>query len=209
MTTVALLHSDPALARRLAETIAAAPGLVVSGVVSSLPALRELFAQALPDVLLVDLMLPAGHVNALLDDLRHNGPDDTPTLLLVLAVSADDPRVMDALCHGADGYFAHAHSLLPLPAAVEQLLRGESTMTPQIARQLKSHFDTRERVGVPEAGPISDTDRRLLQWMAEGFLISEVARALQLSAHTVGIHIRELYRRLQADLRSDPALLPA
>ena len=194
MTSVALLHSDPSLGRRLADTIAAAPGFSVAGVAGNLPALRGLFAQAVPEVLLVDVMLPSAHVSAVLNDLRHNALEAAPRVL-VLAVSADDPRVMDALRHGADGYFAHAHSLLSLPAAVEQLLRGESTMTPQIARQLKAHFET---------GQLSDADRRLLQWTAEGFLIGEVARALQLSAHAVGLRIRALYRQLQAEVRARP-----
>lgn len=198
MTTVALLHRDPVLGLRLAEAVAAAPGLEVSGVAGSLPALRELFARQLPDLLLLDLMLPAVHVNAVLFDLRCNGLDVAPKVL-VLAVSADDPRVMEALRHGADSYFAHAHahSQLTLPEAIEQLVRGESTITPQIARQLKSHFDAHRDA-------LADTDRRLLQWIAEGFLVSEVARALRLSAHTVGVRIRGLYRRLQSDLQAQP-----
>jgi DNA-binding NarL/FixJ family response regulator len=195
MTTVALLHRDPVLGLRLAETIAAAPGFTVSGVAGSLPALRELFAQHMPDLLLVDLMLPAMHVNTLLSDLRRNGAEGGPRLL-VLAVSADDPRVMDALRHGADSYYAHAHSPLTLPAAIDQLVRGEANITPQIARQLKSHFET-------QSDAITDTDRRLLQWIAEGFVISEVSRALRLSAHAVGVHIRALYRRLQTDGRAE------
>lgn len=199
MTSVALLHRDPALGRRLAETIAQAPGLTVSGVAASLPGLRELFAQGLPDLLAVDLMLPAPHVNALLADLRRYDAEGGPRLL-VLAVSDDDPRVMDALRHGADSYFAHAHSQLTLPAAIQQLVRGEATITPQIARQLKSHFDG------PRAHPasITDADRRLLQWFAEGFVTGEVARALRLNGHAVGVRIRALYRRWQTDVRTEP-----
>jgi DNA-binding NarL/FixJ family response regulator len=197
MTTVALLHRDPVLGLRLAETVAAAPDLTVIGVAGSLPALRELLARDMPDLLLVDLMLPALHVHAVLSDLRLQG--ERGPRLLVLAVSADDPRVMEALRHGADSYYAHAHSPLTLPAAVEQLAHGESNITPQIARQLKSHFDA-------HAGAIGDTDRRLLQWIAEGFLISEVARALHLSAHAVGVRIRGLYRRLQTDVHAQESL---
>jgi DNA-binding NarL/FixJ family response regulator len=201
MTTVALLHRDPVLGVRLAEAVGAAPGLTVSGVAGSLPALRELFARHLPDLLLLDLMLPAVHVNAVLSDLRCNGIRAAPKVL-VLAVSADDPRVMDALRHGADGYFAHAHPQLTLPEAIEQLVQGESTITPQIARQLKSHFDAHRDA-------LADTDRRLLQWIAEGFLVSEVARALRLNAHAVGVRIRGLYQRLQSDLQEgEPPPLP-
>jgi DNA-binding NarL/FixJ family response regulator len=83
--------------------------------------------------------------------------------------------------------------MLSLPDAIEQLVGGEAMITPQIARQLKAHFEERGA---------ADTDRRLLQWIAEGFLISEVASASQLSAHGVGVRIRNLYRQLQSDVRA-------
>ncbi|HEV7913155.1 MAG TPA: hypothetical protein VGP22_05275, partial [Albitalea sp.] len=196
---------------RLAEAIAAAPGLQVSGVAARLPSLRELFAEAgVPDLLLVDLMLPPAHVKALLNDLRHNTRQKRP-LLLVLAVSADDPRVMQALCDGADGYFAQAQAPQSLPAALQQLLSGESTMTPQIARQLKSHFEAMARDGAAatRAPGLCDADWRLLQWMAEGFLVTEVARGLQLSIHELGVRIRDLYRALQCDMRAGSSTLSA
>jgi DNA-binding NarL/FixJ family response regulator len=198
MTTVALLHRESELGRRLAGTIAATPGFTVTGSAGSMPELRALLlACGMPELMLVDLMLPEPHVHAVLQELRHEAPEGAPRLL-VLAVSADDPRVMDALRRGADSYFAHAHSLLSLPDAIDQLVRGESTITPQIARQLKTHFDARDA----GRSPLTDADGRLLQWIAEGFLVSEVARALRVSAHSVGVRIRCLYRRLQADVRS-------
>lgn len=196
MTTVALLHRDAEVGRRLGQAMAVAADLTVIGVAQGLPGLRELFTQALPDLLVVDLMLPPAHVKALLHDLRRHGPGGGPQVL-VLAVSADDPRVMEALRDGADGYYAQADSPTSLPATVEQLLRGESSMTPQIARQLKSHFDAAHR-----EPRLCDTDLRLLQWTAEGFLIGEVARALQLSVHGAGVRVRDLYRALQNDLRA-------
>ncbi|HEX6362432.1 MAG TPA: LuxR C-terminal-related transcriptional regulator, partial [Albitalea sp.] len=72
-----------------------------------------------------------------------------------------------------------------------------STITPQIARQLRLHFEA-----TATGEPLPDADRCLLQWIAEGFLITEVARALRLSAHAVRVRIRELYRRLQTDVRA-------
>lgn len=196
MTTVALLHRESELARRLAATIDAAPGLAVSGVAGSRADWNELRAHGPPDLLLIDLMLPRPQVHAVLHELRDERAEPVPRLL-VLAVSADDPRVMDALRRGADSYFAHAHSLLTLPEAIEQLVRGESMITPQIARQLKWHFEAR----AGDAAPLPEADTRLLQWIAEGFVISEVARALCTTAHGVGVRVGELYRRLQADLR--------
>jgi DNA-binding NarL/FixJ family response regulator len=207
MSSVVLLHRDPQVGVRLAQAIGARPGLAVTGVASGLPALRELFAHALPDVLVVDLMLPPAHVRAVLRDLRSPAREGGPQIM-VLAVSADDPRVMAALRDGADGYFAQADAPQTLAEALEQLLRGESTMTPQIARQLKSHFDARAH-GAGASARLPEADQRLLQWTAEGFLVAEVARALQMSIGGVGMRMHALYRRLQRDLREPPLSLTA
>jgi len=56
MSTVVLMHADMQLANRLRDLIAAAPGFDVTGVADNLPALRDVFKDGLPDLLIVDLM---------------------------------------------------------------------------------------------------------------------------------------------------------
>jgi len=206
MTTVVLLHADPEVGRRLGDTLAAS-GFSVGGVAGDLPSLREAFAPGLPDLLIVDLRLRASHVQSVLASLRGLGQFGRP-LIMALTMSADDPRLVDALRHGADGYFVHARSALSLPAAIEQLMNGESTMSPQIARQIKAQFDTHgwhdTEFGGDVQNPLrlSEADRLLLQWTAEGYLVAEVARGLQISPQAVGVRMRNVYRKLQFDQRA-------
>ena len=207
MSSVVLMHADVKLAQGLRDEIAAAPGLEVTAIADSLPSLREAFREGLPELLIVDLMLPPTHLKSLLQSLRGQGSFGQP-LILALAVSVDDARLMDALRHGADGYYAHARPTMSLAAAIEQLMRGESSMSPQIARQVKKHFDGTEWARsdfMPDShNPMrmTETDRLLLQWTSEGYLPNEVARGLQLTAQAVGVRIRNIYRKLQFDLRA-------
>jgi DNA-binding NarL/FixJ family response regulator len=190
MTSVVLLHADADVAQRLCRTLDELPRFDVIGVARSLPTLRELFAHGLPELLLVDLMLPPSHVRSLLADLRSCSPRPR---VLALAVSADDARVLDALRDGADGYFAHAGSTASLLSTIDHLLRGEASMSPAIARALRAHFDAQGW------GALAREDRHLLQWTAEGYLVHEVARGLQTSASAIGVRMRELYRQWQHD----------
>lgn len=207
MASIVLLHSDRAIARRLQAVIETHEGLTVNGLADSVHAARELLAAATPDLLIVDLLLPAAHVRALLDGLRGKGQFGRP-LVLVLAVSVDDARLMEALRHGADAYFAQARSPISLLATILQTLDGESGMAPQIARLVRAHFESADwdptDFIAESQNPLrlSETDRLLLQWTAEGYLVNEVARGLQLSAHGVGVRIRNIYRKLQFDLRA-------
>jgi DNA-binding NarL/FixJ family response regulator len=215
MTSVVLLHADHVLAHRLASTIAAAPGFEVRGVANSVPGLRELFAPGLPDVLIVDLMLRTSHVRALLQSLRGHGQSGRP-LILALTMATDDARLIDALRHGADGYFVHARSAQSLPAAMHQLINGESTMSPQIARQVRAEFEERGWAdsgfgdsGLQNPVRLSESDQWLLQWTAEGYLVGEVARGLQVSAEAVGVRMRTIYRKWQFDSRFGRTDAPA
>lgn len=208
MNTVVLMNADLKLAHRLRDVIAAHSGFEVVGVANNFATLREVCKAGMPDLLIVDLMLPPARVKSLLQSLRGKGSFGPP-LILVLAVSVDDARLMDALRHGADGYYAHARPTTSLMTTIEQLLNGESSMSPQIARQVKAHFDDlvwmdTDVIGEPQK-PLRLTrkDRLLLQWTAEGYLVNEVARGLQLTPKAVGVRIRNIYRQLQFDLRAE------
>jgi DNA-binding NarL/FixJ family response regulator len=206
MSTVVLLHADREVGRHLGDTLAAS-GYSVGDVADDLPSLREAFAPGLPDLLIIDLRLRASHVQSVLSSLRGQGQFGRP-LIMALTMSVDDPRLVDALRQGADGYFVHARSALLLPAAIEQLMNGESTMSPQIARQIKTQFDAEgwhDTVFGGEAqNPLrlSEADRLLLQWTAEGYLVGEVAEGLQISPQAVGVRMRNVYRKLQFDQRA-------
>lgn len=214
MSTVLLLHGDARIAASLRELIDNTPGFKVFGIADSLSKARELLARGTPDLLLTDLTLPDGKAQSLLSQLRSNGRGDDPQLI-VLAMSTDDPQLMDALCHGADAYFTPSRSPDALISTMRQVLNGESPIAPAIAREITAHFnaaawDQTDFVGESQ-NPLrlADADELLLQMTADGFLVSEVAQALQTGVHAVGVRTRNIYRKLQFDVRADALTLMA
>ncbi|HMC14993.1 MAG TPA: hypothetical protein VKI18_05135 [Albitalea sp.] len=195
MNTVLLLHGAARVGQSLAATIGAAGGLQLLASVTSVAEARELMARQTPDIFVADLLQPGGNLLALLQSLRTGAGDGGPQVL-VLGASVDDPRLLQAMRHGADGYFMPGRPQL-LIAAIQQVLRGESTMTPQIAREVMAHFD----VATPPLR-LNDADRSLLQWTAQGYLANEVARGLRLTPPAVALRMRAIYRKLQFDVRA-------
>lgn len=192
MTAIVLVHSDLGIARRLQAVIETQADWRVAGIARDAAGARALLAAGSVDLVVFDLMLSANSLRALLQDVRRDARHGRP-LMLALAVSVDDARLMDALRHGADAYFAQTRSPVSLLATIQQTLAGESAMAPQIARQVKAHFDA-------GAGHLGEADAMLLQWTAEGYLVTEIARGLQLSPRSIGVRIRSIYRMLQFDL---------
>ncbi len=207
MASIYLLLNDPTTAAHFQEVIRAAPGLDVAGCASTLADTRQWLAQQTPDLLLCDLQLSDGPAAGLLSDLRGNGRASRPELL-VSTSSLEDPALMDALRRGADGYFVQGRSPDAMIVAINLALAGESPMAPGIARQIKAHFessffDATDFVAETQ-NPLhlGETERNLLNLVADGYLPSEIARKMERTVHGVGVDLRSMYRKLQFDVRA-------
>jgi DNA-binding NarL/FixJ family response regulator len=214
MSRIFLLLNDPLVAGRMRSVIDAAPGLEVVGWVNTLAQARLQLGQAKAALVLADLQLADGWLTSFLPELTGESRHGRPKVLAA-ALSLDDSQLLEALCHGADGYFVQGRTSEALILAIQLALAGEAAMAPEIARQVKAHFDALDWDPTDFVGeslnPLhpSDTERLLLQWVAEGYLPHEIARHLKITPNQVGRCIRTLYRKLQYDLRAGSLSLAA
>jgi len=209
MPSLVLLQRDHEASPHLAALIAATPGFQVVGTVHTVDEARPLIARTDPDILVTDLRVQDGPVDGLLGDLRQGGRATRPQVLVTL-MSHDDTVLLQALRAGADGYWVHANSHEALISGLQEVARGESPMTPTIARQVLSHFEAPPRHLLADTmtealNPLVLTgmERQILQWLAQGYLIDEIAQQWHASVHTVACGIRRVYQKLQFDIRAN------
>ena len=214
MASIVLLQNDPRVGEGLRKAIAAEAGLRVSGVTADLAQTRLHLERGGVDLLVADLRIGNRRLIELLRERRDHGPAGRP-LVLVIAMSADDPHLMQALRHGADGYFIHGNSLQALARVIRQVLAGESPMSPPIARRLQAHFrqpgvpgGSRHDPALPAQG-LSDAESRMLERVGQGYLPHEIALEMQTSEHSLGLRSRSLYRKLQLDMRAGASIRQA
>lgn len=214
MSSIVLLQSDPAVGMGLCRAIEAEPGLRVGGIVQSLAQVRGTLEQVETDLLVADLHVADGRLTDLLRDQMHRVVEKRPQVL-VLAMSVDDPHLMQALRHGAQGYFIHGGPLKSVAQAVCQVLAGESPMSPSIARRLKSHFTRPGGRGIdpdrqgPNSHTLTETDRQVLNRVSQGYLMHEIAREMHTTVHGVGLRFRSLYQKLQSSMHAEAPLRQA
>jgi DNA-binding NarL/FixJ family response regulator len=208
MPSIVLLQRDHEASPRLRALIDGSGRLEVVGLTHTVAEAESLLRVHRPDILVTDLRVQDGDVAHLLQTLRRPDRRARPHVLVTL-VSHDDAVLLDALRAGADGYWVHARSPDTLIATLEQLARGESPMSPLIARQLLDHFD---QYRPHTADTLSDalnplvltgTEREILQWVARGYLIDEIAQQWHASVHTLACGIRRVYHKLQFDLHAN------
>jgi len=207
MTRLFLLLADPVVAARQRAALDAVPGLQVVGWVNTVAQARTQIPSLRPDLVLADLQLADGPLAPLLPALADDPKFHRPKVLLA-TMSVGDAALYDALGRGADGYVLQGSGQDALAAAIDLALAGGATMAPEIARRIQQHFDAvawdpTDFVG-ESLNPLHPdaTERLLLQWLADGYLVEEIARQFKLGAGEVTRRVRTLYRKLQYDLRA-------
>lgn len=206
MTRIFLLINDPLVAGRMRGLIDASPGLQTVGWVASMEQARRQLPGVHADLVLADLQLADGWVAGFIDELCTSGRYGWPKSMVV-TLSLDDSQLLEAIRHGADGYFVQGHPPPALIVAIKQVLAGGAEMAPAIARQVKAHFDAAswkriERPGDENPLHPDRVERLMLQWIADGFLPHEIARDLRITTRDVAQRVRTLYRKLQLDRRT-------
>ena len=114
---------------------------------------------------------------------------------MVLSVYDDADNVFKALKAGASGYILKNTPATKLIESLQDLRRGGSPMSSQIARKVVSAFQ-QEITYIDAKEALSDREREVLQWLSKGYSYKEIAATLFISIETVRTHIRNIYEKL-------------
>lgn len=147
-----------------------------------------------PAVLILDIGLPG---MSGLEGVR-TFKERFPHVEIVMFTVHDDPeRIFEAISAGASGYLLKSEPLERIAGAVEEVLRGGSPMTPEIARLMLERFN---RLGATASTvELSDREREVLRAMVDGLAKKEIADRLEISIHTVDTYTRRLYKKLHVN----------
>jgi DNA-binding NarL/FixJ family response regulator len=198
---VLIVEDDEPTRERLVRAVAAHEELELAAAVGTCrDALASLRRDA-PDVMLTDLALPDGNGIELIRAARALSSD---VLSMAISVFGDEKSVLGAIEAGARGYLLKDASAEGVGTAILQLLAGGSPITPAIAQHLILHFQENVPAAAPEPGPeLSQREREVLELVVRGFTFPEIARALELSPHTIGTFVRRIYRKLEVSSRGE------
>jgi DNA-binding NarL/FixJ family response regulator len=198
-----LLADDHVLIAQALEHLLRAEFDVV-GTVSDGRALLKAAGELLPDVVVVDIGMPL--LNGL--DAGEQLKALHPGIKVVFLTQNREPRfAVEAFRRNASAYLLKDAAASELTAAIRAAIGGSTYVSPSIARSL-SEERTVSPVGSPPGGQalrdLSTREREVLQLLAEGKSMKEVAAVLEISPRTVEFHkyrIMELLRvRTNAEL---------
>ena len=163
----------------------------------------ELIAEREPDVVLLDVHLPGGGGQLVIEATKASHPD---VKFLALSVSDAPEDVIAVIRAGARGYVTKTISGPELVDAVRRVAAGDAVFSPRLAGFVLDAFASLPG-GVtpatldPELDQLSPREREVLRLIARGYTYKELARELSISVKTVESHVSAVLRKLQLSSR--------
>ena len=193
------------MSKRLARIVAGWPGGKLVAACATLAEAARAIAENAIDLLITDLNLPDGHGVQAIRLLREAQPGAEA---MVISVLADDRTVIEAIEAGATGYLLKDSDPIDIIEAISELLAGRSPISSAIARTIVRRLGGRQAPSEPDAAgtdvqPLTPREMDILWGIAKGFTYGELAERLKISKQTVPVHIKNIYRKLQANNRSE------
>lgn len=157
-------------------------------------------AEVVPDVILMDMVLP-----------RMSGTEATrliraqqPQVQVLILTSFDEGRlVMDALEAGAIGYLLKDVSASDLVRAIRAAHAGRATLSPQAAQGLVQEANSPPKPGLE----LTPREREVLTLMVEGLNNGQIGDRLTISASTVKSHVSHVLSKLDVATRTEAVTL--
>ena len=157
-----------------------------------------------PDVVLMDVSMP------LLDGVeatRQVSRMSPRPQVVMLTMHADGDVMARAIQAGAVGYLVKDCSIEDVVATVRLAASGESVLSPGLASSMLADVKkTALGRGNGEAAVISAREEEVIQLVADGMSLPEVAGALYISVKTVKNHLASIYAKLDARDRTQAVL---
>ena len=153
-----------------------------------------------PDVIVMDLSMP---VMGGLDATKQIKEKGLATRVLVLTVHAEQQYLLPVLQAGGAGYVLKQAADTELIQAIRTVHRGEAFLYPTAASMLLDDYRRRVSATEDQFDGLSEREREVLKFTAEGFSSQEIADRLVISAKTVDTYRQRIMDKLNIHHRSE------
>ena len=188
---VLLADDHVVVAQSLGELLKETFNLV--GIVHDGRALLEATERLRPDVVVTDISMPLLNGLDAIRQLRAKYPD---IKVVVLTMHRDPQTAVSAFRAGARGYVLKVSPGEEFIAAIGQVAKGFAYVTPLVAKDLIDILIEARSPQSEEEGQLTARQREVLQLIAEGRTMKEVAAILHISPRTAESHKYEMMEAL-------------
>ncbi|MFJ6196975.1 response regulator [Micromonospora sp. NPDC092111] len=203
MIRVFLLDDHEVVRRGLADLLQSSGDIEVVGESGSAQEASRRIPPLRPDVAILDARLPDGNGIDVCRDIR---AVDSSIKGLILTSYEDDEALFAAIMAGAAGYVLKQIRGTDLVDAVRRVAAGQSLLDPAITTRVLERI--RSGVEQPrELKTLTEQERRILEYVAEGLTNREIAGKMFLAEKTVKNYVSSVLAKLGLERRTQAAVL--
>jgi two-component system nitrate/nitrite response regulator NarL len=166
---------------------------------ASWPEARRLLGTSLPDIVLLDMVMPGA--KGIVREIRSL---ESAPKVIALAVPDDEDDVIACAASGVSGYVTREDSFETLVAAVRSVARGELLCTPRMAAALFERVSALTGASEHEESfRLTPRERQVAELIVDELSNKAIAQRLRIELPTVKNHIHSIFEKLQVHRRSD------
>lgn len=197
-----LLADDHGIVRAgLRALLETQPDMTVVGEAEDGPSAIQLVQELQPNVVVADLSMPGGGLEA----IREINALGLPSRVLVLTVHAEERYLLPVLEAGGSGYVRKSSAHTDLLNAIRTVARGEVFLDPAATKTLLRGYLGRVNTGdeIDLGEVLSEREREVVKLTAEGHTAQQAADILSLSPKTVETYRHRAMQKLGLTNRAE------
>ncbi|GHO72197.1 DNA-binding response regulator [Ktedonobacter sp. SOSP1-52] len=201
---ILLVDDHPLVRSGLRALLTSIPEMKVVGEASNGEEAIAQAAELQPDIILMDLNMPG--INGI--EATRRIVQTSPRIgILALTMLEDDASVFASMRAGARGYLLKGADQADVLRAISVVAHGEAIFSPSIAQRLMQYFANMQPILPQSAFPdLTEREREILGFIAQGKSNAEIAEELVLSSKTVSNHVSNIFSKLQVVDRAQAVL---
>jgi len=200
---IAVIDDHPMFREGTVGVLTGTDGIEVVGEGATATDAVAIAREHIPDVILLDLHLPGGGIEAAASIARAS----PKVRIVALTASEDEQDVTSALQAGARGYMLKGSSGDEVVETVRAVVRGETYVAPNLAARLLVNRGKRiEVTDDDDRRDLSSREEEIFALVAQGRSNKEVARNLKCTERTVKHHMTNIMQKLNVRNRVEAAL---
>ena len=209
---LAIVEDTPSLRKRIEEMFSFYKDIrLVASYASgeaAIDGIKKLPPSRIPDVILMDIMLPKISGIETTIAIKEFFPD---TEIIMITVFEDEQKIFQSIQAGASGYLLKDDPSDKIVEAVRELSKGGAPMSQSVAKKLleftrgqieSSVIDKAKNLTSTEF-ELSDREKQLLNGLVQGGTYATLAKQLFISPLTVKTHIKKIYKKLHVHSRAN------
>lgn len=195
---VAVLDDDVEFRELISTTVNNSGEMACVGIYSTCADALSGIEKDTPDILLLDVAMPGKSGIESIREIKRAFPS---IQILMLTVLSDNDKVFESIRRGAVGYILKKSPSNKLLEAIREAYEGGAPFTGEIARKVLEYFR------VPSAASwqteLSEREREVLEALVDGHSTKNIAETLFVSVNTVRFHLRNIYKKLHVNSRTE------